>query len=53
VSAVVSMVASAVVSTGTLPVAIKAPRRAGFPHSGGEWAAANLPTTHHHLRLCA
>ncbi len=50
---VVSLVASAVASTGASLVAIKSPGRAGFPHRGGECAAAILPTALHHLGVCA
>lgn len=50
---VVSLVASAVASTGASPVAIKSPGRAGFPHRGGECGAVTLPTTLHHSGVCA
>lgn len=50
---VVSLVASAVVSTGASPVAIKAPGRASFPHRGGECGAPILPTALHHSGVCA
>lgn len=52
-SGVVSLVASAVASTGASPVAIKSPGRAGFPHRGGECAAVILPTALHHFGVCA
>jgi hypothetical protein len=50
---VASLVASAVASTGASPVAIKSPGRTGFPHRGGECGGAILPTTLHHLGVCA
>jgi hypothetical protein len=50
---VVSLVASAVASTGASPVAIKSPGRAGLPHRGGVCGAAILPTALHHFGVCA
>lgn len=50
---VVSLVASAVASTGASPVAIKSPGRAAFSQRGGECAAAILPTALHHSGVCA
>lgn len=52
-SGVVSLVASAVASTGASAVAIKSPGRASFAHHCGDCGAANLPTTLHHLGVCA
>jgi hypothetical protein len=52
-SGVVSVVASAVASTGASPVGIKSPGRAGFPHRDKECGVAILPTALHHFGVCA
>lgn len=46
-------VASLVASTGASPVAIESPARAGFPHRGGDYGAAILPTTLRGAGVCA
>jgi hypothetical protein len=52
-SGVVSLVASAVASTGASPVAIKSLESADFPHWGGDCGCGILPTTLHHSEVCA
>jgi|GEM_PF-6866519 len=49
----VSLVTSAVASTGASPVAIKSPGRADFPDHDGDCGVAMLPTTLHHLGVGA
>lgn len=50
---VVSLVASAVASTGASAVAIKSPGGADFRHHNGDCGAAILPTALHHSGVCA
>jgi hypothetical protein len=52
-SGVVSLVASAVGSTGASLVAINLRRGAAMPHRGGECGAAILPITLRDLGVCA